>query len=187
MNAPESPELWKTPEQILSVVEANAAGQVLTEVIRYRKHFPFVHYRNRLWAGIDSIGIWLPNTAGDIATIHAHIDRHDWLVPLVDAINLAHSYRCTPPYDPNYASTLSLGPGERFPAHQDFGRRHSRSILALTGVADVMLYNMATARVEQFRHMPGQQYEMQIAEDELGSVLHSVHISQDGSRTTIVA
>ncbi len=187
MKAPESQELWKAPKQIMAEAEANAAGQVLTEVVRYRKHFPFVHYRKRPWAGIDSIGIWLPRSSADTATIHAYLERHDWLTPLVEAIDHAHAARSTPPYDPNYAHTLSLGPGEIFPAHQDFGRLHSRSIFALSGVAEVMLYNMATARIERFSHTPGQQYEMQIARDDLSSVMHSVHVDQNSSRATIVA
>lgn len=178
--------LWQEPIGVLSVEQAEAAAVAVTEAVRYRKHFPFVVFRGRAWAAFDHIGIWQPRDRDDRQTLYAHVDAHEWLRPLEHAIRMSRANRTSPAYDPNFASVLALKPGEVFPAHQDFGRTHKRSVLALSSTAEIQLIDIGTGDTTAFDHVPGQQYEMQISDDELLSVMHKVTVGSEASRQAIV-
>jgi len=180
---PTPERLWERSGQVLTDEQALVTAEVVTELVRYRKHFPFVHFRRRRWASFDNVGIWEPDHANDHGTMYAHLDTHAWIQPLADAVDIVRQMR--PPdnaYDPSFMSFLALKPGEYFPPHQDFGMPHRRSITALRGHAIVELVDISRGISEEFVHGPGEEYAMWITDDELTSTMHSVRVVSEGSR-----
>lgn len=179
----DSARLWDRGGQLLTADHALAAADVVIELVRNRKHFPFVHYRRRQWASFDNIGIWEPRTPDDRATIYTWLDAHPWMKPLTDAVQTVHRHReAFQMLDPNYASFLALKAGEFFPLHQDLGPVHKRSVTTLCGYAAIQLVDIRDGISTEFVQAPGQEYAMEMSPDELDAVLHSVMVLGDSTR-----